>query len=96
MLERLGERASSSTPAKSRAVLRDLIDVVSTFDQVAKGIDVSTSIREQIARRLDDQCEHYASQIWSVLQEYSLDSCVGAKEPLYFMTFQGLESAKAS
>ena len=63
VLERLGERASYASPAKSRAVIRDIIEVVSTFEQVAKDLGVSKPIRKEIAQRLDAQCEHYASQI---------------------------------
>jgi len=63
VLERLGERASYASPAKSRAVIRDIIEVVSTFEQVAKDLGVFKPIRKEIAQRLDAQCEHYASQI---------------------------------
>jgi len=63
VLERLGERASYASPAKSRAVIRDIIEVVSTFEQVAKDLGVSKSIRKEIAQRLDAQCERYTSQI---------------------------------
>ena len=63
VLERLGERASYASPEKSRAVIRDIIEVVSTFEQVAKDLGVSKPIRTEIAQRLDAQCAHYASQI---------------------------------
>jgi len=63
VLERLGERASYASPEKSRAVIRDIIEVVSTFEQVAKDLGVSKPIRKEIAQRLDARCAHYASQI---------------------------------
>ena len=63
VLETLGERASYASPAKSHAVIRDIIEVVSTFKQVAEDLGVSKPIRKEIARRLDAQCEHCASQI---------------------------------
>ena len=63
VLERLGERASYASPEKSRAVIRDIIEVVSTFEQVAKDLGVSKPIRKEIAQRLDAQCAHYAVQI---------------------------------
>ena len=63
ILEKLGERASYASPAKSRAVIRDLIENVSKFEQVSKDLGISKPTREEIARRLGAQCEHYASQL---------------------------------
>ena len=63
ILEKLGERASYASPAKSRAVIRDLIEHVLKFEQVSKGLSISKPTREEIARRLGAQCEHYASQL---------------------------------
>ena len=63
ILEKLGERASYASPAKSRAVIRDLIENVSKFEQVSKDLGISQPTREEIARRLGAQCEHYASQL---------------------------------
>ena len=63
ILEKLGERASYALPAKSRAVIRDLIEHVSKFEQVSKDLGISQPTREEIARRLGAQCEHYASQL---------------------------------
>lgn len=63
ILEKLGERASYASPAKSRAVIRDLIENVSKFEQVSKDLGISKPTRDEIARRLGAQCEHYASQL---------------------------------
>ena len=62
-VERLGERVSYASPAESRAVICDVIEVVSKFERVSKDLGISKPIREEIARRLNAQCEHYASFI---------------------------------
>ena len=63
ILERLGERLLYASPAESRVVICDVIEVVSKFERVSKDLGISKPIREEIARRLNAQCEHYASFI---------------------------------
>jgi hypothetical protein len=96
LLGRYRGRASYASPAKSRVVKRDIIEVVSKFEQIAGGLGISKPIREEIARRLDAQCEHYASGIWLIgATPFSVEIRLKTRETFLWL-FLGFEFKKLS
>ena len=63
VLDALGELAAFPSHTHSRRVVRDLIDVVSNFDVVAKELGVSEPVRQEITASIQAECDYYAARL---------------------------------
>ena len=63
VIDQLGERAAFPTPKKARAVMRELIEVVIRFEDVAQELGISRRVRDEIRQAIDAQCDYYASRL---------------------------------
>ena len=59
----MGESAAFPIPAKARAAMRELIEVVSRFEDVAQELGISMRVRDEIQQAIDAQCDYYASRL---------------------------------